>query len=137
MTTSPAVSRILQIAAVIASFVLTAFAIELGKGTVPISEEWRWTVPIINAAVTGALIFLPRPGSERLAAQVDDLKARGVPKSDMLVVTQEEAAAAFAANTAPGDRPFTPEQVGQLVDELEARAERRGAARREEGDTHE
>lgn len=125
MTTNPAISRVLQGAAVIASFVLTAFAVELGKGTVPIPEQWQWTVPILNAAITGALIFLPRPGSERLAAQVDHLKAQGVPKSDMMVVTQEEAAAAFAANVAPGDQPFTDEQVRQLTDELEARAERR------------
>jgi hypothetical protein len=87
MSTNPAVNRVLQASAVILSFVLTAFAIELGKGTVPIPDQYQWLVPIINAAVTGALIFLPRPGSEMLARQVDHFRTEHqLSRSDLKVV---------------------------------------------------
>lgn len=87
MTPHPLLNRALQAGAVILSFVLTAFAIELGKGTVPIPAEYQWLVPIINAAVTGALIFLPRPGSEMLARQVDHFRSEHhLSRADLQVV---------------------------------------------------
>lgn len=39
--------------------------------------------------------YLPRPGSEAIASQVDDLKRRGISKAEMVVLTQDEAALAL------------------------------------------
>lgn len=87
MTTNPGLNRVLQAGAVILSFLLTAFAVELGKGTVPIPQSYAWTVPIINAGITGALIFLPRPGSEMLARQVNHFRSKhNLSRSDLKVV---------------------------------------------------
>lgn len=100
--TNPLVSRALYALAVIANFVLTAFAIQLGAGKVPIPEASQWTVPLISAAVTAALMFLPRAGAEDLARQVDALKQAGVPRRQMVVVSQEEAIRGIA-NAPPPD----------------------------------
>lgn len=90
MTPNPLINRLLQVAAVVLSFTLTAFAIELGKGTVPIPPEYQWTVPILNAAITGLLIFLPRPGSERLAREVDHWRSEHhLSRSDLTVVPSD------------------------------------------------
>lgn len=85
--TQATMSRVLYALAVIANFILTAFAIQLGAGKVPIPEAWSWVIPLISAAVTGTLMFLPRVGSEHISAQVDALKAVGVEKRDMIVVS--------------------------------------------------
>lgn len=83
---SPFVSRTLYALAMIANFVLTAFAIQLGAGKVPIPPGWEWTIPLIAAAVTGAMMFLPRAGSEPISMQVDRLQAQGYAKREMIVV---------------------------------------------------
>lgn len=88
--TQAMMSRVLYALAVVANFVLTAFAIQLGGGRVPISADWQWAVPLITAAVTGAMMFLPRVGSESISVQVDALKAQGVAKQDMLVVPKDD-----------------------------------------------
>lgn len=59
---------------------------------------------------------LARFGSEGLAKQVDALKARGVPRSDMVVVTQGEADRAFAAPPPP-PAP-TAEEIAAAYDRL-------------------
>lgn len=84
------------------------------SGTDPIN--WR---PVLVAAlgpiVTGlASMQLTRLGSEPIAAQVDSLKATGVQRRDMVVVSQDEAAPMLAGN-------LTPMQVQQVSDELERR----------------
>jgi hypothetical protein len=84
--TNPAVSRVLQASLVVMNLVIGAVILEIGKGTIPIPDDLKWTVPIILAALNGISLFLPRVGSERLAQQVDALKAEGVPKSDMVVM---------------------------------------------------
>lgn len=95
MTPNPLLNRLLQVAAVVLSFTLTAFAIELGKGTVPIPPEYQWTVPILNAAITGLLIFLPRPGSERLAREVDHWRSEhNLSRADLRVVPVDPKIAA-------------------------------------------
>lgn len=104
---NPTASRILYAAAIVVSYALTAFAIQLGAGKVPISDDWQWVVPIVSAVVTGMLTLLPRAGSEGLAQQVDALKARGVHRSDMRVVTTEEAIRGIA-NAPPPDEGRMP-----------------------------
>lgn len=95
MMSNPSVSRALYALAVIANFVLTSFAIQLGAGRVPIPEAWEWITPLISAAVTGALMFLPRAGAEHIAQQVDILASQGVRKRDMVVLEKTEAEACF------------------------------------------
>lgn len=87
---NPMTSRALYALAVIANFVLTSFAIQLGAGRVPIPEAWEWITPLISAAVTGALMFLPRAGAEHIAQQVDLLSEQGVRKRDMVVVAKDD-----------------------------------------------
>lgn len=74
--------------------------------------NWR---PVIAAAI-GPVVAglaasrLPRPEGAALAAQIDDLKARGIPRKELVVVTQEEAVRGIAeappddAGRLPGDR---------------------------------
>lgn len=57
------------------------------------------------ATVAGAS-QLTRLGSEQIAAQVNALKADGVPRSEMVVLSQDDAAAVLATDrTAPGTLP--------------------------------
>lgn len=102
---NPYVSRFLYGAAIIASYALTAFAIQLGAGRVPISDDWQWVVPILSAVVTGLLTLLPRVGSEHIAMQTDALKARGVPRHEMVVLSEAEAVQCLGAPVAPATRP--------------------------------
>lgn len=99
---------------IVASYGLTAFAVQLGAGKVPIPDEWEWVLPILSAVVTATLTLLPRVGNEGIAAQSDALKARGIPKHEQVLVTKDEAAVALAV--AP-----TPSLAAQIADELEAR----------------
>lgn len=95
-------NRAIYIAAIVFSYALSQFAIELGKGTVPIPPEWQWVVPILNAAITGALMFRPRVGYEDIAQQTDLMTAQGHKKRDLVVVTQHEAVVGIA-NAPPPD----------------------------------
>lgn len=83
-------SRVLYAVGVIANFALTAFAVQLGAGKIPIPEAWSWVVPILAAIVTGAMMFLPRVGSEPISVQVDALTAQGFSKRDLAVVPKNE-----------------------------------------------
>lgn len=56
---------------------------------------------------------LTRLGSEQIARQVDALKSAGVPKSQMVVLAEEDAAGALAA-------PLTPAQRAVIVADLKA-----------------
>lgn len=105
MLTNPAVSRVLYIAAVVLNYGLTAFAIELGKGNVPIPTQWQWIIPILSAVVTALLMFLPRYGGELIARQVDRLKSQGVRRRDMQV---REFPAATARREAAAGGPALP-----------------------------
>jgi len=42
------------------NLMLTAFAVELGAGRVPIPAEAQWVVPVLVAGLTGATMLLPR-----------------------------------------------------------------------------
>lgn len=84
-------SRVLYAAGCVVNLALTAFAIQLGAGNVPIPTSLIWTVPILTAVVTGLMAFLPRVGSEPIAQQVNALAAQGVHKRDMAVVQKEDA----------------------------------------------
>lgn len=68
---------------------------------------------------------LTRFGSEGIARQVDALKAQGVPKAEMIVLPQDEAATVIGRHD-PG-APFSAEQVDQIATRLlELRAEFEG-----------
>ena len=56
---------------------------------------------------------LTRFGSEQIAQQVDALKSQGVPKSQMVVMSEEDAAGALAA-------PLTLEQRAVILADLKA-----------------
>jgi hypothetical protein len=83
-------------------------------GTDPI--DWR---PVI-AAMIGPIVAglaasrLPRPEGAALAQQIDALKARGVPRHEQVVVSQEEAVSGLA-------NPADPDVVKAVADELERR----------------
>jgi lipopolysaccharide export LptBFGC system permease protein LptF len=44
--------------AIIVTYTLQQFAVELGAGHVPIPEAWHWTVPIVTALIGGVLATL-------------------------------------------------------------------------------
>jgi hypothetical protein len=99
---NPAVSRVLYIFLFCLNLVIGAFLIQLGAGKVPIPDTWQWATPLLLAGLNGLAMFLPRAGGEFIAQQVDALKARGVARRDMVVVTQEEAVVGIA-NAPPPD----------------------------------
>jgi len=89
-----------------------------GEGDLP----WRPILATFMTVYFGALATAlksmnePRPGSERLAAQVDALKAQGVEKSDMAVVNMF------------GDTSLLNEaQLRQVSDEIERRLKTQAA----------
>jgi hypothetical protein len=97
---------------------LTALVPQLMDPTMP-ALNWR---TVLGTGITAVLTayggsLLPRSGSTGLARQVDALKADGVPKSDMVVVSQEQA-----------DRPAGP-SIHEIADELERRRRERVEAR--------
>lgn len=104
---NPVVTRAGYALAIVLSYGLTAFAIQLGAGKVPIPEAWQWTVPIIGALITASLMLLPRPGAVNLAQQVDQLAAQGIQKRDMVVMPRRQAERMMATHSAlnrePGD----------------------------------
>jgi hypothetical protein len=91
---------VLSIAAGAAAAGLGVLATQLA-GADPIN--WR---PIIAAAI-GPIVAglaasrLPRPEGAALAAQIDSLKAQGVPRAEMVVVSQEEAIRGIAEAPPP------------------------------------
>lgn len=83
---------------------------------------WRPLAATFTTTLFGALATalgasrLTRLGSEQIAGQVNALKAEGVPRSQMVVLSQDDAAAALAA-----PRPLLPaEMVPQIVAALKA-----------------
>jgi hypothetical protein len=110
------INRLLYAGAVIANLVLSALAIQLGTGRIPIPEGWAWAVPILSAAITGALMFLPRAGSETISAQVNSLAEMGIRRRDMLVVpkpTSPVRAPVSEPNPVQADQPDVTGQTGQ------------------------
>lgn len=65
---------------------------------------------------------LTRFGSEQIAKQVDALKTQGVPKSEMVVLSQDDAASALGA-------PLSPEQRAVILADLKAELARDPAGR--------
>lgn len=120
--TGPTLNRVLYAALAILNLMIGALLVEIGKGTVPIPEQWQWAVPVLLAALNGLALFLPRVGSEGLSVQVDALKAKGVHKDDMVVVTQDEAVGGIV-------NPADPDAVQKIADELERRRAERVMAR--------
>jgi hypothetical protein len=115
---NPVVNRILYAAAVVANLALGAFSVQLAAGAVPLPAGWSWAIPILQAAITGLLMFLPREGSYGIASQVDALKARGVHREDMVVLEQNEAVRAVVDDPAAiRDSAL----VRAVADEIEAR----------------
>jgi hypothetical protein len=102
------ISRIALGALILVNIALGAFAIQLAAGKVPIPESWAWTVPILQAVVVAATALLPRAGSEEIAGQVDALRAGGVPRSEMVVLSKDEAAPRLAG-------ALSPDQMAQIV----------------------
>ena len=45
--------------------ILTQFAVELGKGSVPIPAHWAWVIPILGAGLVTLTMLLPRLGPDR------------------------------------------------------------------------
>ena len=105
---NPYVSRILYGVAVVLSYALTSFGIQLGAGKVPISPDWEWVVPILSAVVTGLLTLLPRVGYEHVAQQTDSMVARGYRRRDLVVVTQDEAIQGIASAPPPDEGRMPP-----------------------------
>jgi hypothetical protein len=96
---------------------LAAFAVGCATALVPqlmdVSQpalNWRIVLGTgITAVITaygGAM--LPRAGSTGIAAQVDTLKAGGTARSEMVVLSQDEAAPRLAG-------ALSPDQVRQIV----------------------
>lgn len=94
--TDPMVSRGIQIGLVLLNVAIGSLCVEIARGTVPIPPSWLWTVPIILPVLNAVTYFLPRIGSEEIAQQVNALKAAGVPRSQMVVLSHDEAASALA-----------------------------------------
>lgn len=103
---------------------LVAAGLKLGQelaGTDPI--EWREIASVLVLSFCGAIgtavgtSTLTRPGSEGIRAQVDALRADGVHRDDMVVLSRDDAAVAIAGDGQAG-AAFTPVQVQQLTDEL-------------------
>lgn len=84
------------------------------------SIEIRPLAATFTASFFGALATalgtsqLTRFGSEGIAKQVDALKSQGIPRSEMVVLAQDDADTAL-------NSPLPPVQVGQIADELERR----------------
>jgi hypothetical protein len=78
--------------------------------------NWRIVVGTGITAIVTAYggSRLPRSGSTAIASQVDALKAQGVPRHEMVVVSQDEAVSALAATPDPA-------AVQAVADELERR----------------
>lgn len=87
----------------------TALVPQLMDPTLPVLN-WRIVLGTgITAVITaygGAM--LPRAGSTAIAAQVDSLKAAGMQKRDMVVVSEAEAVPILAG-------ALSPSQVAQMV----------------------
>ncbi len=107
---NPAFSRVTYMALVVANLVVGALILEIGRGSVPIPETLKWTIPILLALLNGVSLFLPRWGSERLSQQVDILREQGVPRSEMRVVD--------GAVPLPTVDTLSSRQVDQITDEL-------------------
>lgn len=78
-----------------------------------IPETISATEIIRSLATAGGASQLTRLGSEGLAAQVDALKTAGVPKSEMVVLSEEDAAVALGS-------PLPADYVAQLVAAVKA-----------------
>ena len=48
---------------IVANAVLTQLVIELGRGTLPIPQEWAGIVPVLVAGITALTMLLPKAGS--------------------------------------------------------------------------
>jgi hypothetical protein len=112
LTTQNVLKYVVTIVAGSLAAALGVLAVQLA-GTDPIM--WR---PVAAAAigpiVTGlAAMQLTRLGSEGIAAQVDTLKAGGTARSEMVVLSQDEAVPRLAG-------ALSPDQVRQIVAALKA-----------------
>jgi len=83
------------------SGVLPVLILQL-NGADPIN--WRTIIAAGLSAIVAAGIGsrLPRPESAQIASQVNNLRARGVPRREMVVMSQDEAARALGADSPAG-----------------------------------
>lgn len=97
----------------VADAVYQALASQMAGGK-PI--DWGQLGLVTLLALLGAAVASQRPqvGHEAIAAQTNYLQAQGMPKREMVVLHQDEAAPALAGG-------MTPTQVQQVADELEMR----------------
>jgi hypothetical protein len=114
----------------VANMLAIATAAALAAGTLPGFREAEFLAPAVPSLVALVALLAPIPtawlasnrpriGSEGLSEQVNALKAQGVPKDRMVVLSEAEAASVLA--TPSSARPFTPEQLRQVLDGLETR----------------
>lgn len=79
-------SRVLYVGLGILNLMIGTFIYQVGRGEVPFPDNLVWTIPILLTGLNALAMYLPRLGSEPIAEQVDRLKKRGVPRSEMQVV---------------------------------------------------
>lgn len=97
---------------VVLNLVIGALLVQIGNGSVPISKDWQWVVPILLALLNGVAMFLPRVGHEDVAQLVDS-----VGHANATAALQDTA---VAQATGTQVQVFTPEQIAQLAEALHA-----------------
>lgn len=79
-------SRALYVGLGILNLMIGTFIYQVGRGEVPFPDSFVWAIPVLLTGLNALAAYLPRLGSEPIAEDVDRLKKRGVPKSQMMVV---------------------------------------------------
>lgn len=134
MTTAQLNNLLIFVGVALLNMLVIASAAALAAGTMPGFREGEFLRPAASTAVA-LLAFLapilsswisanrPRLGSEGLAQQVNDLRAEGVSRSQMVVVSRDDAALPL-----PVAGRLTAEQLAQVANELERRMREQQAA---------
>lgn len=73
---------------------------------------------VIPVLTLGAAAYRTRIGSEGVGAQVNDLRADGVPRDEMVVLQQDDAALALGLKGTAG--ALSPSQIQQMVAAVKA-----------------
>lgn len=108
----------------VAQILALAVAAALAAGAMPGFREGEFFAPAADLLATLMTVITPilatavaasraRLGSETIARQVEDLREQGVPRSQMVVLSEQEAAERLAA-------PLTHEQRAVILADLKA-----------------
>lgn len=111
-----------------------AVGVAIGSGAVPgfadgqiLSSARAEIASAIALLVTGGGVWLaanrPRYGSETIASQVSDLKAQGVHRDEMIVLSEAEAATALAGDPVAMIATMSAEDLVRVRDATLARHE--------------